>query len=58
MKLKIKDFALTGDLISVKRKTLRSFPKEFATQIPSFNLDIHRLRPNFEIGSLVGRNLK
>jgi len=53
MKLKIKDFALTGDLICVK---------EFAYGSPKFltetflNSYIHRLRPNFEIGLLVGKN--
>ena len=31
-------------------------PKE--ATLPSVNSDIHRLHPNFEIGSLVGRNLK
>ena len=36
-----------SDIISVKRKTLRSFPKS-ATPT-SFNLDIPRLKPKFEI---------
>jgi len=33
-------------------------PKFFATQKTFLNPNIHRRCPNFEIGSLVGRNLK
>jgi len=43
----------TEQIIGIKRKPHK------VSQIPngtSLNSDIHRLRPNFEIGSLVGRN--
>ena len=42
--------------IKEKKQSLLFFPKFFATQKTFLNANIHRLRPNFEIGSLVGRN--
>ena len=38
------------------QKSKISSPKLSPTEITSPNPNIHRLRPNFEIGSLVGRN--
>jgi len=49
------NFATQKDLICVKEDLLRKSPNSLTRTF--LNANIHRLRPNFEIGSLVGRNL-